>query len=470
MQLVAVLIAILSLNTACKGFIHPITIKEKGFIDSITNEPFYIKGVDYQPGGSSEVNKERDPLSNFTVCARDIFLFQKLGINTIRIYSINPDLNHDACMSLLAAAGIYLLLDVNSPLPNQHLNRYEPWTTYNDVYLNHVFKVVEQFSSYNNTLGFFAGNEIVNDKKSASNSPPYIKSLVQDMKKYSQKHQQRNVPVGYSAADDLNYRISLANYLECTASSSSTDSTVDFYGINSYQWCGQQNMETSGYNKLVEAYVNYTKPVIFSEFGCNLILPREFGEVQSLFSPDMFNTFSGGLVYEFSQESNNYGLVKIENNGDVKLLNDFEELRKKYSNANLPSAKDISKSLSDEYGIKTKKANNKNSPLCKAKYSNLNVDGSVSKGFVSKIIEDGVIAEKGKYIILKKEDLNIKFNISNPEGKPFEKRSLSITPVGNTEFLFAGEEMDNANEKNTSSSNAVSLVTFFFTLLVYFGL
>lgn len=70
-------------------------------------------------------------------------------------------------MSILATAGIYLVLDVNSPLPGHHLNRYEPWVSYNEEYLENVFKVIEQFSYYNNTLGFFAGNEIINDKTSA---------------------------------------------------------------------------------------------------------------------------------------------------------------------------------------------------------------------------------------------------------------------------------------------------------------
>lgn len=68
---------------------------------------------------------------------------------------------------MLASAGIYLVLDVNSPLLGHHLNRYEPWTTYTEEYVNNVFKVIEQFSYYNNTLGFFAGNEIVNDAVSA---------------------------------------------------------------------------------------------------------------------------------------------------------------------------------------------------------------------------------------------------------------------------------------------------------------
>jgi len=60
---------------------------------------------------------------------------QKLGVNAVRVYSVDPTLNHDTCMSYLAAAGIYLILDVNSPLAGQSLNRYEPWTTYTSDYM-----------------------------------------------------------------------------------------------------------------------------------------------------------------------------------------------------------------------------------------------------------------------------------------------------------------------------------------------
>lgn len=42
---------------------------------------FYIRGVDYQPGGSSAVSETSDPLSDPVTCARDILLFQDLNIN-----------------------------------------------------------------------------------------------------------------------------------------------------------------------------------------------------------------------------------------------------------------------------------------------------------------------------------------------------------------------------------------------------
>lgn len=400
------------------GYVAPITINGKQFVNSINNEPFFLKGVDYQPGGSSKVNDDGDPLSDPATCARDVVLFQDLGINTVRIYSINPDLNHDKCMSMLAVAGIYVILDVNSPLQNQHLNRYEPWTTYNSAYLEHIFKIIEQFGHYNNTLGFFAGNEVINDKLSAQLSPPYVKSVIGDMKTYIKEHSPRAIPVGYSAADDLDYRVPLSSYLECAEDVSSSLS-VDFYGVNSYQWCGRQTMETSGYDKLVEAYKNYTKPVFFSEFGCNKVLPRAFDEVKALFSEDMFTTFSGGLVYEFSQESNNYGLVDIDSNGTAKLLRDFTSLKSHYNTVVLPNHDQVFNAISKDDSI-SKKAYENETPLCMTKYDNLDVNGKVPKGLANSLIKTGVDVKKGKYVELNESDLNCELKIVDSQGNPWK--------------------------------------------------
>lgn len=76
------------------------------------NNRFYIRGVDYQPGGSS---KATDPIADIDTCKRDVAEFKKLGINTIRVYTVDNSAQHDECMSALADAGIYLALDVNSP-------------------------------------------------------------------------------------------------------------------------------------------------------------------------------------------------------------------------------------------------------------------------------------------------------------------------------------------------------------------
>lgn len=79
------LVAISLLFNSCHAFVHPIAIHGRYFIDTITREPFFVKGVDYQPGGSSAVNEDQDPLSDANACARDVILFQELGVNVNKI-------------------------------------------------------------------------------------------------------------------------------------------------------------------------------------------------------------------------------------------------------------------------------------------------------------------------------------------------------------------------------------------------
>jgi hypothetical protein len=100
---------------------------------------------------------------------------QQLGINTIRVYNVNPTTNHDLCASIFNEVGIYMLIDVNSPLPEQSIDRSAPQNSYNDIYLLHVFSVVQAFMGYDNVLGFFAGNEVMNDAKSGAIDPPYVR-------------------------------------------------------------------------------------------------------------------------------------------------------------------------------------------------------------------------------------------------------------------------------------------------------
>jgi hypothetical protein len=59
---------------------------------------FYIRGVDYQPGGSADA---KDPIADVTGCKRDIEKFKSLGINTVRVYTIDNTASHDECMNAL---------------------------------------------------------------------------------------------------------------------------------------------------------------------------------------------------------------------------------------------------------------------------------------------------------------------------------------------------------------------------------
>lgn len=367
--------------------INPIVIQGNRFFDSATGDPFLVRGVDYQPGGSSGYHGGADPLSDADTCARDAYLFQSLGLNSVRVYSVNPALDHDQCMTILAHAGIYVILDVNSPQPGESLNRYEPWTTYNPNYLQHVFEVVEEFSGYNNTMGYFIGNEVVNDERSASVSPIYVRAVARDVKDYIYFNSPRYIPVGYSAADDLKYRIPLAHYLSC----GDDESAVDFYGVNSYQWCGHQTFKTSGYDVLVRDHEEFTMPLFLSEFGCNLVQPRLFEEIEPLYSPRMTHVFSGGLVYEFTQEANNYGIVDVDDNGNVKIRPDFDTLKQMLSGT--PSDTDaVGKHL-----VPPHKIQQTNRPLCKTGTDHFG-NHEIPESFGTDMIRYGVRIKRGQLL------------------------------------------------------------------------
>lgn len=298
---------------------------------------FFMVGIDYQPGGSSEfqLNSDSDLLSDPATCMRDALVFQQLGINTIRIYSLSPWLNHDECMTILNNAGIYVLLDLNNPYIALH--RENTGDSYNEALLNNVFGLIDAFKYYPNTLGFFSGNEIVNDAGSAESAPKYIRALQRDIKQYIAKHANRTIPVGYSAADDLDYRVAMWQYLQC---GDDDESRSDFYGINSYQWCsGSSDWDSSGYQALNDTFANSSIPLFFSEYGCNKNSPRTFDEVtDGVYAEDgLLYTLMGGLIYEYSNEDNNYGLVEIESDGSIKYLDDFNNLKDRYASISLPT-------------------------------------------------------------------------------------------------------------------------------------
>lgn len=221
-----------------------------------------------------------------------------------------------------------MILDVNSPLTGGSLNRVKPWESYNPHYFQQVFGIIESFKNFPNLIGFFAGNEVINED-SAYLAPAYVRAVQRDMKDYISKHADRKIPVGYSAADVRDILMDTANYFMCDLKNS-TSSRSDFFGLNSYSWCGNSSYSKSDYDVLTEDFSNASLPILFSEYGCNEVQPRYFTEVQALYGKQMTQSFSGGLVYEYTQEKNDYGLVKLNDNGTVTLLIDYSNLKTQY--------------------------------------------------------------------------------------------------------------------------------------------
>ncbi|KAI5816315.1 Glucanosyltransferase-domain-containing protein [Pyronema omphalodes] len=320
-------LAVAALTSSTVFALESVTVKGNAFF--VGDKRFYIRGVDYQPGGQSNL---RDPLADPENCKRDIPLFKELGLNAVRIYTVDNSANHDECMKELEDAGIYLLLDVNTPTIS--INRAEPAATYNEKYLQHVFATIDVFSKYDNTLAFFSANEVVNDAKTTG-SATYVKAVTRDMRKYIKARKLRAIPVGYSAADVAENRLQMAHYMNC---GDDADARSDFFAINDYSWCGSSSFTTSDWSEKVKNYTDYSIPIFLSEYGCNTPSPRQFGEVTTLYSDKMSPVFSGGLVYEYSQEPNNFGLVEIsKDRKSVKKLPDFETLKEQLDKASNPS-------------------------------------------------------------------------------------------------------------------------------------
>lgn len=105
-----------------------------------------------------------------------------LGVNSIRVYHVDPRADHDACMTTFSNAGIYIWLDLDTfdsaiqgpgmPQPLWNMTQYKAYQTVMDV-----------FNQYDNLAGFFVGNEVLTSPDTDV-AAPYVKAAAADMKAY----------------------------------------------------------------------------------------------------------------------------------------------------------------------------------------------------------------------------------------------------------------------------------------------
>ena len=303
-----------TLAMAVAADLPAINVVGNKFYFSNNGSQFLMRGIAYQQNTANSTNLSFiDPLADADACKRDVEYFKKVNTNTLRVYAVNASLNHDECMKTFADAGIYIIADLSEPdasinrdSPEWNLDLYERYTT-----------VVDMFANYTNVLGFFAGNEVTNNKTNTDASA-FVKAAVRDTKAYIKSKGYRAIPVGYSSNDDGETRVAIADYFACGEG----DEKADFFGINMYEWCGSSSFATSGYKDRTEDYKNLSIPIFFSEYGCNEVHPRKFQEVGTIYSSDMTDIWSGGIVYMYFQEENNYGLVSVSGD-NVKTLDDY---------------------------------------------------------------------------------------------------------------------------------------------------
>ncbi|KAG5301643.1 pH-responsive protein [Histoplasma ohiense] len=257
-------------------------------------QQFFVKGIAYQL-------TPKDPLVDSEQCKLDSSLMKELGANSIRVYHVDPEGDHEECMKTFADAGIYLFVDLDD-FPTQIEGKSPIWSQRQFD----AFKLtLDEFQKYDNTAGVFVGNEVLTTAND-SIAAPYILSATRDIKAYRDSKNYRKIPVGYSAADIAELRPMLQNYLVCREDESER---LDFFALNAYEWCGKSTFEVSGYSNLNDQAEGYPVPIFFSETGCNTVRPRDFEDLNAILGPEMTGTWSGAMVYEWIEELNNYGLI-----------------------------------------------------------------------------------------------------------------------------------------------------------------
>lgn len=200
-------------------------------------------------------------------------------------------------MQLLQDAGIYLIADLGEPTSS--INRDTPeWTL--ELYARYT-SVVDALQKYPNVLGFFAGNEVSNSPNNTQASA-FVKAAVRDIKAYIKQKKYRTIGVGYATNDDET-RTNLANYFDC----GTPEESLDFWGYNIYSWCGDSDITKSSYQERTDEFSTYNVPAFFAEYGCNVNQPRIFTEVGALFGSKMTPVWSGGILYMYFQETNDFG-------------------------------------------------------------------------------------------------------------------------------------------------------------------
>lgn len=341
------------------------------------------------------------------------------------------------------------MIDVNSPLPGEAITSYNPWESYYMEYLNRTFAIVEAFSNYPNTLLFFSGNEVINDIDSAKFVPMYLRAVTRDLKNYIKNNLKRTIPVGYSAADVREVLWDTWNYMQCSVPDDKGDmSRADVFALNSYSWCGPDaTYKSSSYDVLTTGFKDTAVPVFFSEYGCNKPQPRYWNETQSMYG-EMTPVFSGGVVYEYTEEDNNYGLVKIADS-KLTILSDFNRLKAQFAKI------DWDKVQSQDPSKDTPKAPACKTTLIKEKGFNSNFTIPRVPPGTQKLIDSGIKPKPvGK--IIKISDYTVSLKVVDTDGK--ELKNLKVVPLSDDEANKSGsnDADTGSSSNNTSSSNSTN--------------
>ncbi|EEY67007.1 glycoside hydrolase, putative [Phytophthora infestans T30-4] len=302
---------------------NPVIIKGNRFFDSVTGDYFAIRGVNYYPRpNTGPLDKNNlDLFSNEFkhIWQRDVPQFAALEANVIRLYAVDPEVDHTDFMCTLQSAGIYVIVDLGANCEGCEITADSAPACYPASYKTRGERIIEQFARFDNVLAFSGGNEI--NHRTGGNpwtwNAPCQKKFIRDMRAFIQSCPNlRQVPVGLVVADTS--RDDNAQYYNCRTDESDELENAQWYGINTYVHCDDISDPTkaTGFNMLRDSFksYDYSIPVVLTEFGCvspafptvdGYEAQRTFHDAVFMNLPEYSDYFAGGVAFEYSTENAN---------------------------------------------------------------------------------------------------------------------------------------------------------------------
>jgi len=367
---------------------NPIFIKGNFLYHADTQKRFFAKGIAYNPRNLNWNGVTEGPRANSTCVAgtpkyktleytadvtadeheeefnQALKAITELGANTVRLYNIDPEKSHAKFMHRAAELGIYVMVPLTRmdwgflpafPSPDCYEKVLDDYGHVGVNLLTSAKTIVKEFSKYTNTLMFVVANELpVNDKNGFA-AFPCVKALTRDIHRFqaSCAEGMRRVPLLY-ADQDIGQpdRLTVAQYMTCAQQSA--EDAVDAYGLNVYSWCddhyldnhGKPSFRYSPYQAIIDDFGHMEKPLLFTEFGCNVgknfeaLCPyenpkgRTWPDVPHMFR-EMDEVLSGAIAFEYSQEKNQFGIVLtpgfLEGQDELRKLASFYALQEKFT-------------------------------------------------------------------------------------------------------------------------------------------
>ncbi|PSN69800.1 hypothetical protein BS50DRAFT_618781 [Corynespora cassiicola Philippines] len=267
--------------------------------------PFVVRGITYD--GSR--------LKNGTLCSSDVPYLQDLNVNALQS-KLDPSENYSECMQILSDAGIYVVSAFTSKT-QYFADSYPVW----DASLFEFFTSgINALAKWKNLLGVrieVALNANHSGMDYTTQSAPFIKRIVLDLRSYIISKGYRDIPIGHNipdiAQEDSAIPEGILQYFSCWEDPANVFLTT--------------TMKRCPHNGQVDDIISLANkssiPIWAEKLGCGWNSDpngRDLRDAAQVFGRDGLNVLSGGVIYVYSGGRTNDTRLLEDEGGDVTPL------------------------------------------------------------------------------------------------------------------------------------------------------